>query len=277
MNWGSSMRIRNLPLLKRRSRLRMESELYLLTNEVYGPTIQGEGKCMGQPVKFLRTAVCNLQCIWCDTWYTWNFGKGDGVEERFGSKTVKREDELHKMSIPLVAEMLNNIACPRLVISGGEPMLQQEALLQVILACTSADIPNPLTWIEIETNGTQLLKQIDQRGYTLADYIHQINCSPKLENSGNPKEARYKPEVLKQYQATGKAEFKFVVQSDGDLIEIEQIVAECGLKNVWLMPQGKTKEEQSERARQVAELAANKGWNFSPRLHIELWGSKRKT
>lgn len=254
----------------------MENQPHLLVNEIFGPTIQGEGKAMGQTVKFLRTATCNLHCIWCDTWYTWNFGKGDGVEERFGSKTVKRDEELHKMSIPLVVELLNQIPCSRLVISGGEPLLQQEALFQIILQSTAADVPNPLTWIEVETNGTQLLKKVDPRGYTLADYINQINCSPKLENSGNPKEARYKPDVLRQYQNTGKAVFKFVVQNDDDLEEIESIVSECGLETVYLMPQGKTKDEQILRSTQVAELAVKKGWNFSPRLHIDLWGSKRK-
>src|SRR5271157_4580203 len=35
-------------------------------------TLQGEGITIGRPAVFFRLHVCNLQCVWCDSWYTWN-------------------------------------------------------------------------------------------------------------------------------------------------------------------------------------------------------------
>jgi len=156
----------------------------LRVNEIFGPTFQGEGRSMGMPCHFLRLAGCNLHCSWCDTWYTWNFGKGDG-ETRFGSPTVKMADESHQMSVEEVADKLKD--CQNLVISGGEPMLQQQALMALIPLLTH------VKHIEIETNGTVPLIG------GLKHCIEQINCSPKLASSGNTA-IRYQPQVLKQYQ-----------------------------------------------------------------------------
>lgn len=238
----------------------------LKVNEIF-KTFQGEGPSIGLPVTFLRLAVCNLHCVWCDTWYTWNFGKGDGIEKRFGSPTVRFEDELHEQTTAEVAQKLIELKTKNLVISGGEPMLQQPALTGMFLQAKAKG------WCfnhaEVETNGTVSLDPRFNR------FIDQINCSPKLENSGNVKKVRYQPEVLKQLEATGKANFKFVVMLPDDLKEIDQIVEECGLTNVILMTQGKTREEQESMQQKTATLAESRGWRFSPRLHILLYGNRR--
>ena len=41
-------------------------------NEIFGPTIQGEGRSAGMPTMFVRLSGCNLACIWCDTPYCFN-------------------------------------------------------------------------------------------------------------------------------------------------------------------------------------------------------------
>ena len=44
-------------------------------------SIQGEGNNAGKPAVFLRTAECNLKCIWCDTKYTWDWKNYDYSKE----------------------------------------------------------------------------------------------------------------------------------------------------------------------------------------------------
>lgn len=241
--------------------------MMLKVNEIF-PTFQGEGTNVGMPCTFLRLAICNLHCIWCDTAYTWNFGKGDGIEERFGSKTVKMQDEVHEMETAEVAKQLFNHETKNLVISGGEPMLQQAALSQMFKDYHAIN-GEYFSHIEIETNGTVPLS---------GDFIFsidQINCSPKLENSGNPKATRYRPDVLRQYNETGKAWFKFVVASMADMVEIDGIVKECRLKNVMLMALGKNKDQQEAWQGKVSDIARANGWHFSPRLHVLMYGNKR--
>ena len=241
----------------------------LKVNEIFD-TFQGEGSNIGMPCTFLRLSICNLHCKWCDTAYTWNFGKGDGVEERFGSKTYKMSEEVKDLETREVAKILKEHNVQNLVISGGEPMLQQAALIEMFehMRDHLAFFPKH---IEIETNGTiPLWKNFDA-------WIAQINCSPKLASSGNDLKARYRPEVLRAYRDTGKACFKFVVTSEEDLQEIIDIIEMVGIPQdmVYLMPQGKTKEEQETFQAKVAEIATANGFNFSPRLHVLLYGNKR--
>lgn len=246
-------------------------EAKLKVNEIF-TTFQGEGASMGRNVTFLRLSVCNLHCRWCDTWYTWNFGKGDGVEERFGSKTVKMADEVHEMSVQEVADKLRSLEPRRVVISGGEPMIQQKLLADLIYKLKCGE-----DWeFEIETNGT--IPIIPEPGkHTVLGLLDQINCSPKLASSGNPVQMRFKPKVLKEYLATNKAFFKFVIVETRDLEEVRMIVREVGIPpdRVYLMPQGKTKAEQEQFQGAVAALAQQEGFNFSPRLHILVYDSKR--
>lgn len=250
----------------------------LKTNEIF-ETIQGEGASIGRSVTFLRLSVCNLHCVWCDTYYTWNFGKGDG-EKRWGLPTVKMADEIKEMEVDEVVAKLRSLKPRRVVISGGEPMLQQKALCELMYKLKRMDRPGGLheDWeFEIETNGTVPFDQQGYEGYTMWSLLDQINCSPKLESSGNAKEIRFRPDVLREYNSTMMAYFKFVVCKEEDLAEIAEIIEESGIHKdrVYLMPQGKTKAEQEAFQLQVQEYAQQKGYNFSPRLHVLLWDSKR--
>lgn len=226
-------------------------------NEIFGPTIQGEGKSAGKEVMFIRTAGCNLACIWCDTPYTWNW-----LNTKFEHPDkYDPKKEVHEMSSD---EIIAQLKCKALVISGGEPMLQQKALI---------DLFNKLKdyWIEIETNGTVIPMS------EFFNLINQINCSPKLSNAGkdNPEEKRIKEEALKALADNPKTTFKFVVASDEDIPEILALINRFQMKNIYLMPLGKTKEEQELRQAQVETLCKQYGFNFSPRLHVLMWGNKR--
>ncbi len=111
-------------------------------------TLQGEGPTLGSPAVFLRLSLCNLHCHWCDTPYTWNWEKTPWPHQD-GTKFSKAE-QIIDLSPAQIAPLINNFHCKRLVITGGEPLLQQNDLLPLLQL-----LPNT-PFLEIETNGTQL-------------------------------------------------------------------------------------------------------------------------
>jgi len=238
----------------------------LLSGDKVFFSLQGEGISIGKPAVFLRLHLCNLKCSFCDTPYTW-----DRKDKRFYT-------EPERWSIEKIAKEIEKYHCHRLVITGGEPLLQREALIQLIDRLE----PNHLatSWqtnwfFEIETNGTLPPFKIEEMGRRFIQY----NVSPKLANSDNPKLLRYKPKILKQYnEERYNSVFKFVVIQPDDLIEIGKIVAECDLdKNkIILMPEGTTQEKVAKHGRAVVELCKKEGWQLIPRLQVMLWGDIRK-
>jgi len=238
----------------------------LAVNEIYGPVKQGEGRSAGLDVMFLRLSGCDLACIFCDTPYTWSWiGTKFQHPEKFDPKK-----EVQKRSVQEVKKQLYEKAgnVKALVISGGEPMLQQDRLLDLM-----HELKKDNWWIEIETNGATVPTDY------FIKLIDQFNCSPKTSNSGidNPLEKRINKTALNAIATSGKGTFKFVVSSDLDMIEIRGIIATIGIKpeQIWLMPEGKTKEEQEQRQREVKYIAEVNNYNFSPRLHILEFGNKR--
>jgi organic radical activating enzyme len=233
----------------------------LKVNEMFR-SLQGEGLLAGSRATFLRLAGCNLHCRWCDTWFAWNFG--DGREKRHGLPTVRHEDEVREREIPLVAADLLRLGADHVVLTGGEPFLQQGSVIELLRLLPDG------ACVEVETAGT-----IAPLG-GLVRHVAYFNVSPKLASSGNPMRKRYRPNNLRSFVATGKAVFKFVVADPvTDIPEIEAIVAECGLTNVMLMPEGATRAQQLERMGMVWDLALSKGWDISPRLHILAHDDKR--
>lgn len=222
----------------------------LVVSEVFGPTIQGEGPSAGRRAGFVRLGRCNLDCSWCDTPYTWDWDRYDPATE------------LTSMSVADVAQQVAAMGVPMVVVTGGEPMAQQGAV---------ADLARSLSGVrvEIETNGT-----IAPGAATVA-VVDQFTVSPKLANSGVARDHRYRPDVLRGLEATGRAVFKFVACDPSDLDEAADMVAACSLSDVWVMPEGTTSDALGERAGRLADAVVARGWNLSPRLHILLWGDER--
>lgn len=227
----------------------------LAVNEIFGPTFQGEGRNIGQPCLFLRLAGCNLRCVWCDSKYTWDW------------EHYNKADEVHSAPIVEVKEtllQLSNSSVFHLVVSGGEPMLQQKALRPLIHSLHERG-----WFIEIETAGT--IAPIDP---SLANLF---NVSPKLGHSGNALAARYHADVLTSFRMTHKAIFKFVVQNPSDFAEIDQIVHDCRLdaNTVYIMPEGVSEAHIDYTLQTVAHEALLRGFNLSTRLHVLLYGNRR--
>lgn len=201
---------------------------------------------------FLRLGLCNLTCTWCDTAYTWDDTRFDLDKEI--REVTDRE---------LIAQLLIS-GVDRLVVTGGEPMLQQRKLIGMLQEIKYA-IPN----IEVETNGTV---PVDPH---FAEVVSQFNVSPKLAHSGNAVDKAIKPQTLRDLERTGKAFFKFVVGQPSDLAEVDLIVGANRLTNIWLMPEGTTPEAITDRMRWICDAAIERGWSVSSRLHIMAWNDER--
>jgi len=223
----------------------------LIVNELFGPTIQGEGPSTGRRCGFVRLGRCNQSCVWCDEPQTWAWDR------------YEQAAELHEMGLDQVVASVDAMDVDMVVITGGEPLLQQSELGAMLRA-----FKEDAMRVEVETAGTIAPTLAD-------DLVDQWNVSPKLANSGNPLERRYKPDVLRAFEATGRAVFKFVACEPADLDEVDAIVQACGLANVWIMPEGTDANTLEWRSSVLADDVVKRGWNLSTRLHILLWGDAR--
>ena len=221
-------------------------------NEIF-KSIQGEGPNFGKPAIFLRTAQCNLKCTWCDTKYTWDWENYDYTKE------------VKEMTLEEIKEQLLDLEIKHLVITGGEPLLQQDDLADLL------SFLKPNFYVEIETNCTILPNKM------LTDLVDQWNVSPKTENSGNPLELYENNECYYFFANQENCFFKYVVEDESDISEIKKFVAKYNIpeNRVQLMTQASTKEEISAREKSISELAKANNFLFSPRLHVAMWGAQR--
>lgn len=227
-------------------------------------SLQGEGPSAGRPSSFIRLSRCNLACVWCDTAYTWRF-TGDNRPHRDGL-TFERAGNQVTLSEADAAARIADLAPRRLVITGGEPLLQAPALARMIALL-------PAMHVEVETNGTVAAPP------ALDALVHQYNVSPKLKHSGNPLDAALISERLAAWKAEPKATFKFVISAPEDVAEVRSIQQSYAIEpaRIFLMPEGRESETLHGRARWLAPLCSDHGFSFSDRLQIHLYGDTRGT
>lgn len=227
-------------------------------------SVQGEGPSAGAPVAFVRLSRCNLACVWCDTAYTWRFD-GDERPHRSGMTHYRRANQV-TLPIAEVAERIRALGQNRLVVTGGEPILQAGPLAELL------EMLDEMT-VEIETNGTtKAPPRLDIR-------IDQYNVSPKLAHSGNPAELALRPERLAAYAADPRACFKFVIASPGDVDEVLALQRAYAIpsQRIFLMPEGTDSATLRAREEWLVPLCLEHGFRLSDRLHIHLFGDTRGT
>ena len=227
-------------------------------------SLQGEGRSAGLPCTFVRLSRCNLACTWCDTAYTWHF-EGDDRPHR-DSITFERTANQVVLSEAEVAARILALGGNRLVITGGEPLLQGAQLARMVALLEGHAI-------EVETNGT-VAPHSD-----LAPLVGQYNVSPKLKHSGNPAEIALLSERLHAWKSEPKANFKFVIAAPEDLAEVLELQAIYAIPaaRIQVMPEGTTSGAIRARSAWLAPLALDHGLGFSDRLHIHLYGDTRGT
>lgn len=230
-------------------------------------SFQGEGPSAGRPCAFVRLSRCNLACQWCDTAYTWRF-TGDNRPHRDDAAYERTVNQI-TLSEGETAQRIAALGQDRLVITGGEPLLQATALGRMVIELKAL---RPMR-IEVETNGTVTPPD------ALLGLIDQWNVSPKLAHSGNARDLALRPEALERFAAEPRAYFKFVVADPGDVDEALALQREFAIpaERTFLMPEGRDSEALRSRARWLAPLAAAHGFAFSDRLHIHVFGDTRGT
>jgi 7-carboxy-7-deazaguanine synthase len=247
---------------------------HLPINEVFGPTIEGEGRYVGQRCFFVRTGKCNLHCHWCDTWDTW-----DKDRLRQGGETL--EDRNPDTPILEVAQrLLDKGAQPgdTIVLSGGEPLIHTNALPHLL-----DEVGHGYRW-HVESNGT-----IPPPSW--AHRFHHVTLSPKVAQTDDAARKRIKPRVLAKwadwaYQdgvVTPRLAVKFVVDCSASyriseqVQEVRQIAAQAGFRSsdVWLMPEGTNAAAIVNAQRLLVGYATMYGFNLSTRLHTLIWNDER--
>jgi len=237
--------------------------------------VQGEGKYMGVPHILIRFTGCPLRCQFeescCDTWYTsWKPEKGH-------------------IDIQQIRKVyLDNPHIKHTMITGGEPMMHAEQLTNLV-----DEVKEYNHHVTIETEGSMYVD-------TAADFI---SISPKLSNS-TPKPGtaihddndiimevteKHKEqheanrcklsEIIKYTQRAKDFQLKFVISNvdDKSMDEVNSVIrrTEVSPNKVYLMPEGIVEEQLKIRRQEIIEYCIKRGYNYTDRLHILAYGTKR--
>ncbi len=234
-------------------------------------SLQGEGVSSGVPSIFVRCSGCNLQCHWCDTEYTWNWlgTSFPHAKDRPGAPAkYDRRSVQVRLTAPETTAIIAQIPCDNVVFTGGEPLLQQDRLAEIGAALHAM---NQDYQIEVETNGTLVPSpEFDA-------VVTRYNVSPKLSNSMMDRSARLIPDTIQWFAKSQKATFKFVCSSEADVDEIAAFETEFRVsrRRIIVMPEAANQQSLDERRRFVFEICKDRGWRFSDRMHVAIFGERR--
>lgn len=271
-------------------------------------SIQGEGRFVGVPSVFLRTFGCNFTCAGfgmpkgqlskeadevaskismfktldevplvttgCDSFISWH------PSFKNMSPTYKTSDLAERLAalIPNKRWRQPNGNDIHLIITGGEPLLGWQRAYPDLI---NDDHMHGLKNITFETNGTQPLSP------TFKAFLEEwqapngrevtFSISPKLSSSGEKWSDAIIPDTVASYEKYGHAYLKFVVATPEDFVEVKKAVDQYRSANfhglVYVMPIGGVESVYHSNEFNVAKMAMEEGWYFSPRLHIDLFGN----
>lgn len=191
----------------------------LEVNEIFN-SFQGEGIYTGYPATFLRLSKCNLNCDFCDT----DFNKSTDLSIPFLKNILIENMEKHHNDL--------------LVITGGEPLLQYDALKELI---KELEYHQP---IQIETNGSIMKKPLK------ATYV----ISPKKNIQ----------EIFKYYKDYNNVYFKFLITDGFRLHQIKQLIYKYNYTQpIYLQP-------EYSNAQQITELILSKNLKINYRISGQL-------
>ena len=277
-------------------------------------SIQGEGRYCGVPTVWLRLFGCNFRCsgflqdnlddpsTWvldyedldasaytsmqdlpvfkrgCDTSYSWAKKFRHLAQRR---TAMEISEELRSLLPGSSFKHPKTGQDSHLAFTGGEPLLQQHAIVEVIASLDkSGDYPH---FVTVETNGTQPLRSNFQ--HLLAQKFAEKgkewfwSVSPKLRVSGEPWEAAIKPEIVASYVAASPhGQLKYVIDGDertwAEVEEATDLYRGAGVDlPVYVMPVGGLIEDQQETAGRIADEAIARGYNLAARLQCYLYGN----
>ena len=273
----------------------MKEDKLLISSDFY--SVQGEGISTGIPSYFVRLGLCNLQCgmspkhlaqikkeqtlvdgeiivgdlekegkaTWtCDSISQWAW-RGENKPFQYLIDQWKEQgiyDGVRKGDV-------------RVIWTGGEPTMlkHQEAIVNFHEYWDQIDPVKPgvygkTPYYEIETNGTVYIND------DLFELLDQINCSPKLTNSGQPEKKRIVPNAIKRIMEHDNYQFKFVVSTEDDIKEMFKDFIEplnIPLHRIVIMPGMDSQDQYHERTHFILEMAKKYTLRGMSRLHISAW------
>jgi 7-carboxy-7-deazaguanine synthase len=275
----------------------MTKDKLLISSDFY--SVQGEGISSGIPSYFVRLGLCNLNCgmsrkftnkllkeasladgeifkgdlelegkaSWtCDSTSQWLW-RGEDKDFQYLIDQWKEQD---------IYEHIKN-GNIHIIWTGGEPTIKghQEAIVnfwkyfeQRVAWLDHYDDEFLEAFNEIETNGTIVIDE------PLFGLIDQINCSPKLSNSGMEEKRRIVPAAIKRIMEHANYQFKFVISTEDDIKEMFRDFVEpfnIPLKNVVCMPGLDSQTDFHERTQFCLEMAKKYKFRGMTRLHISAW------
>ncbi len=244
-------------------------------NEIFGPTIQGEGKKVGTPSVFVRFGKCNMQCAGFEVEYETPSGiKKCSCDSYYASDIAFRDQwskyENSKALIEEVNKLLPNYKVD-IVLTGGEPLLywnddEFQKFIQYYI--------NNNYSLTIETNASIDIefKQDWQKKILFSNSV-------KLSNSGEPLSKRVNISTLtKIINFCDNSYLKFVIDKKFLILaskEIDEIIKQIPKCEVYIMPLGDTAKIIDKNSLSVIKFALEKGYKYSDRLHIRVWDNKR--
>ncbi len=220
--------------------------------EVFGPTLQGEGRAIGRKVLFVRLAGCDWACRWCDTAYAWRPGEMAPVERLSPEAVVRRLLGLDP-------------ACRAVTLTGGNPALHDCAPLVGRLHSLGFTV-------HVETQGS--------RAPVWLATVDSVTVSPKGPSSGMAPDWDALAATLARAR---DPELKVVVFDEADYAYARCVHARFPQVPFCLQVGHRTGADSVDtllaRARWLAETAladaAMQGVRVLPQLHVLLWGNRR--
>jgi 7-carboxy-7-deazaguanine synthase len=217
----------------------------------------------------------------CDSSYTWSAKYKHLMTEKTAVEAV---DELYGKLPTGSFKHTKSGQQTHLCLTGGEPLMKQNQKAIIELLNEMLDRGDYPRFITVETNGTQPL------GDDLLYFIWELrrdygvewmwSVSPKLWNvAGEKREKAIKPENLARYfYASQKGQLKFVLnhrpESWDELDEVIPLFREVEVPwDVWIMGIGGTLEGLKITEADIAEKAIERGYNYTTRAHVHIFGN----
>lgn len=140
--------------------------------EIFGPTIQGEGRVIGRKTMFVRTAGCDYRCSWCDSSFTWDGSMKDEIQ-------MMTAEEIYDRLYEIGGDCFNHVT-----ISGGNPALIK-GIQDLVDLFEEKNIESAL-----ETQGSRFQPWMRQ--------INDLTISPKPPSSSMKPNIQILDEVIEQ-------------------------------------------------------------------------------
>lgn len=227
-------------------------------------TIQGEGKYIGYPCVFVRLSKCNLRCTWKNP---------DGTLTKCDTPHTSFTPEVVQTHIQYILDSVDKYDTEHVVVSGGEPFFQK-SVVQLINKLVDMD-----KFVTVETNGT-LYHDNKAQFISISPKLKSSSMSPEYGRTHNKN--RIKFDKLITIIKNHKYQFKFVVNTEEDILEIKEIsdiiYSMSGIRindHIWLMPQGITQKQFDEKMVFLVDVCKSNNWKLTDRLHIRIFGNKK--